>query len=292
MNDPALALTLAIVFLAALALVRWFKTLDGNVWRAWRTALPAGAASGVLLHFTGTQPLAAGVILSAMALYVRLTGDESEPSDGMISGAAAGAAAGLIVILLGEAAGADLASCLLAGTAAGFGATFGARYTGQRTRQLINDALTVVAAIGAAALPRLVSAARWLDDRHIAIYTVSLIPLLVIIAVFEQWRDVKEELQHEASLGFIDDADVRPTADPFLRLGRGGWTDRRAHRVFVRLATLLALRKRQQRRRTEEAARLYQLEIIKLRMQIQEMAQIDHAMGNSAEASDTMASHQ
>jgi len=43
-------------------------------------------------------------------------------------------------------------------------------------------------------------------------------------------------------------------------------------RVFVRLATLLALRKRQQRLRPDEVARLYQLEIIKLRMQIQEMA--------------------
>jgi hypothetical protein len=292
MNDPALALTLAIVFFAALALVRWFKTLDGNVWRAWRTALPAGAIGGVLLHFTGALPIAAGAILTAVALYVRLTGDESEPSDGMISGAAAGAAAGLVLILLGEGAGAELASCLLAGTAAGFGATFGSRYTGQKARQLVSDTISVVAAAGAAALPRLIAANHWLDDRRLAIYAVSAIPLLVIIAVFEQWRDVKEELQHEASLGFIDSEDVGPTADPFLRLGRGGWTDSRAHRVFVRLATLLALRKRQQRRRTEETARLYQLEIIKLRMQIQEMARIDHAMGHSEEASDTMAPNQ
>jgi len=49
----------------------------------------------------------------------------------------------------------------------------------------------------------------------------------------------------------------------------------RAHREFVRLSNKIALRKRQQRNRPEEIARLYQLEIIKLRMQVQEMTKID-----------------
>ena len=51
--------------------------------------------------------------------------------------------------------------------------------------------------------------------------------------------------------------------------------DAAAHREFVRIANRLALRKRQQRARSEEMARLYQLEIIKLRMQLQEMTRID-----------------
>src|SRR6185436_5668235 len=49
----------------------------------------------------------------------------------------------------------------------------------------------------------------------------------------------------------------------------------RAHREFVRLANEIALRKRHQRGRPDDTARLYQLEIIKLRMQIQEMSKID-----------------
>ena len=80
----------------------------------------------------------------------------------------------------------------------------------------------------------------------------------------------------------MTDADVRPTAHPLLRLGSGGWADKHAHREFVRLANKVALRKRQQRDRTDEMARLYQLEIIKLRMQIQEMSKIDR------DVSDTM----
>ncbi|HEX2120988.1 MAG TPA: hypothetical protein VHL59_05030, partial [Thermoanaerobaculia bacterium] len=55
------------------------------------------------------------------------------------------------------------------------------------------------------------------------------------------------------------------------------------HREFVRIAHRIALRKRQQRGRTEEVARLYQLEVIKLRMQLQDMTRIDRAMRAQAE---------
>src|SRR5436305_1757660 len=117
-------------------------------------------------------------------------------------------------------------------------------------------------------------------------------PLIVVIAVFRQWPDARAELGHESSLGFLSDRDVRTAAHPLLRLGRGGWADRRAHREFVRLANRIALRKRQQRDRTEDESRIYQLEIIKLRMQIQEMSRIDRAVRNAAAgeegSSDTM----
>jgi len=89
---------------------------------------------------------------------------------------------------------------------------------------------------------------------------------------------VRAELRHEAALGFIDEEDVRATAHPLLRLGRAGWHDAEAHRAFVRMANKIALRKRQQRTRPEEIARLYQLEVIKLRMQMQEMSGIDRRM--------------
>jgi hypothetical protein len=288
MTDPALALIVDIVFLVVLVIVRWFKTLDPDVWQAWRTALPAGIAAGVILRFTGNHAIAIGLVLTAAALYVRLTGEESEPSDGMIFGAAAGATTALVLILLGRGAGVEVAQCLLAGAAAGFGVTFASMYVGEKLQQLVYDVVTAVVAIVVAAIPPLLN----IDDRRLAIVAAATIPILVIITVFKQWQDVKAELSHEASLGFLDGADVRPTAHPITRLGRAGWSDRRAHRVFVRLATLLALRKRQQRSRPDAVARLYQLEIIKLRMQIQEMARIDRAVANAsagdAGASDTM----
>jgi hypothetical protein len=143
---------------------------------------------------------------------------------------------------------------------------------------LVIDAVTAIAAIGIAYLPS-VPAFR---DRVTMIIVAAAVPLFIVIAVFRQWPDVRAELRHEASLGFMTDADVRATAHPLLRLGSGGWTDKHAHREFVRLANKIALRKRQQRDRTDSMARLYQLEIIKLRMQVQEMSTIDR------DVSDTM----
>jgi len=168
---------------------------------------------------------------------------------------------------------------ILAGAVAGYGITFAAFHVAERRRQLVIDAVTAVAAVGVAYLPSLIAG----RDRVVLIAVAAAVPVVIVAAVFRQWPDVRAELRHEASLGFMTDADVRPTAHPLLRLGGGGWADRRAHRKFVRLANKIALRKRQQRDRTDDMARLYQLEIIKLRMQIQEMSKIDR------DVSDTMA---
>ena len=143
-------------------------------------------------------------------------------------------------------------------------------------RQIILDVITAVIAIAAAQIPNIVSRLG-VSDVRIATAAATIVPLLIIATVIRQYPDVRAQLRHEASLGFIDDADVRSTAHPILRLGRAGWVDGGAHREFVRIANRIALRKRQQRNRPEEMARLYQLEIIKLRMQLQEMARIDHA---------------
>ncbi len=131
-------------------------------------------------------------------------------------------------------------------------------------------------AIGTAYLPTLLLRLG-IHEREIALCATIIIPIVLIGTMFRQWADVRAELRHEASLGLIDDADVRSTAHPFLRLTRAGWSDPAAHREFVRIANRIALRKRQQRNRPDEMARLYQLEIIKLRMKLQEMSRIDHA---------------
>src|SRR5207244_8213203 len=124
-------------------------------------------------------------------------------------------------------------------------------------------------------------------DCTFAIRGAILIPAIVVVVVFRQWPDVRAELSHEASLGFMAASDVRRAAHPLLRLGSGGWTDRKAHREFVRLANMMALRKRQQRNRPEDIARLYQVEIIKLRMQIEAMIRINRdAADQSAEPAD------
>jgi hypothetical protein len=279
--------TLVIVaFLAVMAAVDYFRSLDPNFWRAWPTPIAAGLAAGALLWPFGAHEIAAGLVLSAAALYVRLMGRESEAVDGMLLGGCTGAAAAAVLIWRVDA----IAECIAAGAVAGYGITFAAFHVRDRGKQIAIDVATAAAAIAAAYAPRALAAAG-VSARVIAIGTAAVVPLIVVAAVFQQWPEIRAELRHEASLGFLDDADVRRTAHPLLRHGGGGWTDRHAHREFVRLANEIALRKRRQRFRPDDVARLYQLEIIKLRMQIQEMSRIDHAMRTGEESSsDTMTS--
>lgn len=287
MSDPVLALVLLIAFIAALGLVRFFKTVDFDFWSAARVPLIAGLVAGVIIRLLDAGSAfrigSIGILLTVVALYVRLTGHESEPVDGMILGALSGAAAAFPLVISGDEELRTFAQCVLAGGVAGFGITIAVFHVGDKLRQIALDLATAAAAVGAAYLPNLAAHLGATEDQ-IGIGASLLIPIVVIATVFQQYRDIRAELRHEASLGFIADRDVRPTAHPLLRLGRGGWRDAHAHREFVRIANLIALRKRQQRNRPDERARLYQLEIIKLRMQLQEMSRIDagthvHSLG-------------
>jgi len=268
-TDAVLALILIAALFAAVAAVRFFRTLDAIFWRDAATPVMAGLIAGVILIFLDSGPLLTGVLLTLAALYVRLTGSESEPGDGMLLGALTGAAAALPAIFSDQI---RYTECVLAGAIAGYGVTFAAFYVSRRGKQIVIDAITALAAIGGALIPRFIK----LTPTDVAIATTVLIPLLGLIALLKQWRDVTRELMDEASLGFIDESDVRIVSHPFRRLGSADWADPRARREFVRIANLIALRKRQQRNRPEEEVRLYQVEIIKLRMQLQEMARIDH----------------
>ncbi len=291
MSADLIALAFIVGFIAVLAAVRFFKTIDADFWGSARTPLGAGLLAGVLLRILDLpRPLhtvVAGVVLTIVALYVRLTGDESEPADGMILGAISGAAAALPLVVQGEAELLTFAECVLAGAVSGFGITIAVFHVAAKLRQVALDIVTAAGAVGAAWLADVGHRVR-ITDLELAIAAAALIPLIVVIIVFKQYPDVRAELRHEASLGFIEDSDVRPTAHPLLRLGRGGWLDAEAHREFVRTANRIALRKRQQRNRPDERARLYQLEIIKLRMHLQEMSRIDRAAAGDEVHSDTM----
>jgi len=281
MADPVLALVLLAAFFLAATIACFFKTLESDLWRDAQSPVIAGTICGMLILFaprlTNQHAVVVGVILTIAALYVRLTGRESEPADGMTLGAMTGAAAAIPMLFAGERELLSFAECILAGAVAGYGITFGLTHVRDRMKQALIDAFTAALAVAAAAAPSFLVRAG-LAERDVAIAAAALVPALIIAAVFKQWPTVRGELRHEAALGVIDNEDVRTTAHPFLRLGRGGWHDPRAHRQFVRIANKIALRKRQQRGRSEDVARLYQLEVIKLRMELQEMTRIDRAM--------------
>lgn len=284
MSDPATTLLLIIAFLPILSLAGWFKNLE-SIWKSARVPVIAGVAAGFLIliaeRWAAPVPLAAGIILTIASLYVRLTGSESEPADGMVLGAISGSAAAAPFLFTGESSMLRFTQCVLAGAVAGYGTTFGLTHVQEKLRQLVVDVVTAVVAVAAAWVATLLSTR--FGDWETAVSAATFVVAATIITLFAQWRAVESELRDEATLGFIDPDDVRSTAHPFLRLGRAGWHDRSAHREFVRLATRIALRKRQQRHRTAEAARIYQLEVIKLRMDLQEMTRIDRLMRLRAE---------
>jgi len=295
MSDPVLCIVVYAVFLAAMAAAHFFKTLDNDIGTAWQTALVIGLGIAVLLFLVrALYPVVGGIALTLAALYVRHTGRETEAIDGMIVGSVMGATAAIPFVMTSVHAPGMIAALMLAGAVAGYGITFAVFHVADKRKQIAFDVVTAAAAILAAWLPSLLVREQ-ISERNILFVVATALPLIVIIAVFQQWPDVRAELRHEASLGFLSERDVRITAHPLLRLGRGGWADRKAHREFVRLANRIALRKRQQRNRTDEEARIYQLEIIKLRMQIQEMGRIDHAVLSAGAAeegsSDTMTPH-
>ena len=292
MSDPVLCIVVYTVFLAAMAAAHFFKTLDNDLGTAWRTALAMGVAVAFVLFLVrALYPVIGGIALTLAALYVRHTGRETEAVDGMLVGSVIGATAAIPFVMTSVHEAGILASLMLAGAVAGYGITFAVFHVADKRKQIAFDVATAAAAVVVAWLPSL--AARYgIRERYLLLTVAAALPLIVVGAVFQQWPDVRAELRHESSLGFMNDRDVRATAHPLLRLGRGGWTDRRAHREFVRLANRIALRKRQQRDRTDDVARLYQIEIIKLRMQIQEMSHIDRAVfiagAEDEGASDTM----
>jgi hypothetical protein len=290
MPDPLLALILIVAFFFAASLASFFRTLDWTLLPEARVPLVAGAVSGGVIYFADFAPsfVVAGVILTAAALYVRLTGSESDAASGMLLGGMTGATAAVPLILAANHPLVALSSCLLAGAVSGFGITLGLTQVRDRLRQAFVDIVTVLAAIGAAWLPSLALRIPRVAEKQVAITAAALLPLLIVATVFRQWPAIRAELQGEAALGVIAPEDVRSTAHPLLRLGRGGWHDSSAHREFVRIANRIALRRVQQRSRAEEVARLYQLEVIKLRMQAQDMARIDRAMRARAERPQEM----
>lgn len=289
MSDPVLAFVLIALFFAALAAVRFFKTVDSGFGRAAKTPVIAGVIAGAILLLVREIPLLhaalAGVLMTAAAVWVRHTGDESEAADGMIVGALTGAAAAIPLAFSGAHELRGFSETVLAGTIAGYGITFAAFHVADRSRQLIIDAITGFFAIVAAYAPVVIDYTV-VSERAIAITAAVAVPLAAIVIVFLQWSDVRTELAEEASHGFIAPADVETTAHPLRKFGRGDWFDRSAHREFVRLASRIALRKRQQRNRADDRARLYELEIIKLRMQLQQMATIDRETRAHAESRD------
>jgi hypothetical protein len=83
MSDPVLCIVVYAVFLAAMAAMHFFKTLDSDLGPAWRTAVVMGIVVALVLFIVrDLYPVVGGVALTLAALYVRHTGGRPRHSTG------------------------------------------------------------------------------------------------------------------------------------------------------------------------------------------------------------------
>src|SRR3954449_7263357 len=191
MSDPVLCIVVYVVFLAAMAAAHFFKTLDNDLGTRWSTAFAAGVVVAVLLFLVrALYPVVGGIALTLAALYVRHTGRETEAVDGMIVGSVMGATATIPFVMTSIHEAGIIASLMLAGAVAGYGITFAVFHVADKRKQIAFDVATAAAAVGAAWLPSIV--ARYgISEGKILIAVAAALPLIVVIAVFQQWPDVR-----------------------------------------------------------------------------------------------------
>src|SRR3954452_24236685 len=194
MSDPVLCIVVYVVFLAAMAAAHFFKTLDNDLGTRWSTAFAAGVVVAVLLFLVrALYPVIGGIALTLAALYVRHTGHETEAVDGMIVGSVIGATAAVPFVMTSVHAAGIIAALMLAGAVAGYGITFAVFHVADKRRQIAFDVATAGGAVLVAWLPSLAVRYR-ISDRNILLVVATALPLIVVIATFQQWPDLRAEL--------------------------------------------------------------------------------------------------
>ncbi len=289
--EPYFTLACLLAGLTLLVLAGLFKNLALQ-WRSSAgTPLLYGAAAGLAIAVSlGRTPLPAAVItgiamtLSAAYLYRR--GLHSEPLEGFMRGALGGIAATAASIAAAPRTDSAAAGLILAGGTAGVVLTFLRERWKSRTLLVLGIAATVATLASAAVR----GAGGYVDGRHMTLATALIPSAVVFLGVFLRWPRLLRELEEEARLGLMQEDAVRPTANPIRRLFRGGWPDRALRRRFVMVANELAIRKRQQRTGHPDLARIHQLDVFKLRSELQDLSRmrlmLDQAAERKADGSD------
>lgn len=265
------------------------------------TGATAGLALAAAAHFRGPEVLlmVTGSAFTIAALYFARNSMTGEPVDSIGTGTmiAIGSA---IPLMAAAALTLDTAAAVV--LAAPVALVLVAR--SYRHAQPVRAGLqfTALAASSAAAfVPRSVEQLG-VRDLHVAIAIGLIAPVTIAATVLQRWPMLINELMDEARLGLFPAEDIARVSHPLRRFSRGGWAEKNAARHFVRISTKLAARKHQQRSMSPDTARLYQLEILKLRMELKNILNVErsyaaHAAGEGAQnrddaltASDTMRS--
>ncbi|HVT03552.1 MAG TPA: hypothetical protein VHL58_09295 [Thermoanaerobaculia bacterium] len=256
---------------------RYFRTLatDSGSWTATRIAkgLAAGVITLIAAAWTGSILYPAAILTSLAAVWSR--GDERELDlmDAALSGTVVGCGVALPIVMGANTDSSFVPAVIVLAIVVSAAAHFFAS-----TRAWVR-VLVLTAGVGSGllilnastALP--VKALPW----SVGIAT-GITPLLTLGSVFARWPSALRELKDETRLGFFDHQEIRRTVHPIRRLSLSMWRNRDARRRFVQLSTDLAMRKHQQRTMGSGVARLYQLEIMKLRSDLREIEGVERSL--------------
>lgn len=258
------------------------STLDGWLWRWYRLSLIAGACAGTILlapplmsHPIG-RVAAVAVTMTLALVWVRGVVHDHTGSDAVLTGAALGSSAAVPWLIAADSTAPSVAFVCLAAAVA-------ASVADLHAADRLWGALAALAASVTAA-----AAASFVQPPPAALLAVAIVIIVwTLAATSVRARLLETELAEEAALGVIDEREIRGALHPVLRLLPRGWRNREARWRFVELANQLAIRKRRQRKLPPELARLQQLEVMKLRMELAEVARVERLAGRSDAGSET-----
>ncbi|MFN2441849.1 MAG: hypothetical protein ABR517_04110 [Thermoanaerobaculia bacterium] len=290
----ALLLAIPLVFAAA----RYLKDLDDAI-PAWLVrSLLTGMGGGIAAFLIGPwlrpelTAIVPGVLVGTAVILVSRRAGEHDVFDGILTGGVVAVGFGLPLILGAHAPLRVLIALFLSGVVSG---AVAAALIGRSTPAAATQGVTLIAALAAALAGQRVPEVA--DPLTVVSTLAALVALTAAGSVF--WRSwaVASELREEAALGLLDTTLAARIAHPVRRMIPRGMSAE-ANRKVVRLAWALALEKRRQRSLDERQARLRQLEVMKLRMQLAETLRVIREIeflsdagraGDGAGPSDTIA---
>ncbi len=245
--------------LGLLAAAALLERLSPVVTEALRTAARLAAAAAAVAVAAVAVPALRGAAGTVPAAGIAAAGSATGTLATAATTSTVAHVAGVLVAVGSAAAGAALALGALGALASA--------EAGWRRPALWGGGIALAAAIPGvsfALLPRIPSAHRLL---------AAPVPLLAgalawLLPYLLESRRVKRELEAEAALGILPPGDPPILAAPWRRARERSFGRPDERREYVRCALLLAVARAQQRRRTGEAERIRQLEILSFRTRV------------------------
>lgn len=263
----SLALSAAIAALFAL-LLRSLR-LGEAPWRVPMISVAVGACAGLVVVIFGIALPGIVIVIAAAAVLACLLAhqDDATITEGALSGSTVATVAALAVLIDGSRAAFPLVAATTAGAVAGAAWTLPDR---RRFVRFLGSALATAGVVVAAEFFEQAAI-----DSAVAIpLSISVIALTGLALFGLRMRSLKPILLEEAEWGIVEPDLVRHLVSPWRRLFRPSGFDREMWRELARTAHRLAHRRLRQRRMSAEAARVQQLEVVRLRTRLIDLQRI------------------